>query len=99
MFTNFFCFSAERRQIRSLEAKLSIANKKAENNRPFTEEGLRAFAAEKAALKESNARLRGENDELREETEELRAMVEVLRAQVTGKIGLVSEPKPPPPIG
>ena len=96
MFTNFFCFSAERRQIRSLEAKLSIANKKAENNRPFTEEGLRA---EKVALKESNTRLKGENDELREETEELRAMVEVLRAQVTGKIGLVSEPKPPPPIG
>jgi len=99
MFTNFFCFSVEHRQIRNLEAKLSIANKKAANNRPFTEEGLRAFAAEKVTLKESNTRLKGENEELREETEELRAMVEVLRAQVTGKKGLVFEPKPPPPTG
>jgi len=76
-----------------------MANKKAESNRSFTEEGLRAFAAEKVALKESNTKLKGENDELREETEELRAMVEVLRAQVTGARGLVFEPKLPLPTG
>ncbi|KAJ3568873.1 hypothetical protein NP233_g5417 [Leucocoprinus birnbaumii] len=87
---------AYRRQIQALEAKLSLANKKAESRQPFSEEGLQTFAADKVALKESNNKLKGENDELREEIEELRAMVEVLKAQVTGRRGLVFEEKPSP---
>ncbi|KXN82608.1 hypothetical protein AN958_02459 [Leucoagaricus sp. SymC.cos] len=82
---------AYRRQIQGLEARLSLAHKKAESRRAFSEEGLRAFVEEKTALKNSNEKLRAENDELRDEVEELRAMVELLKAQVTGQRGLISE--------
>lgn len=46
-----------------------------------------------------NKRLRDENSVLYDENEELKAMVEMLKAQVSGRMGLVSDPRSSPFMG
>lgn len=50
-------------------------------------------------MSEINAQLREANSELREEVEEWKAMVELLKAQVSGRQGLISDPRTSPFIG
>ncbi|KAJ7489834.1 hypothetical protein B0H11DRAFT_1859820 [Mycena galericulata] len=84
-----------RRQIQALEAQLSQAKRKAEipSRRPAE---IAAFVAEKKALLDANAQLAEDNTNLREELEDMTAMVELLKGQVTGRRGLVSEPRSSP---
>lgn len=90
--------SAYRRQIQALEAQLSQAKRKADmpSRRP---EEIAAFVAEKKALLETNAQLMEEKINLREELEDMTAMVEVLKGQVSGRRGLVSNPRMSPILG
>lgn len=46
-----------------------------------------------------NDKLRDTNSQLREELEELKAMVELLKAQVSGRQGLISDPRSSPFMG
>ncbi|KAF8212369.1 hypothetical protein K438DRAFT_1806415 [Mycena galopus ATCC 62051] len=87
-----------RRQIQALEAQLSQAKRKAEkpSRRP---EDIAAFVAEKKTLLETNAQLTEENTNLREDLEDMTAMVEVLKGQVSGRRGLVSDPRMSPILG
>ncbi|KAJ6546552.1 hypothetical protein DFH09DRAFT_1262958 [Mycena vulgaris] len=84
-----------RRQIQALEARLSQEKRKADkpSRRP---EDIAAFVAEKKALLEANHQLTDDNISLREEIEDMSAMVEVLKGQVSGRRGLVSEPRSSP---
>lgn len=87
--------SVYRRQIQALEAQLLQQKRKAEkpSQRPAE---IAAFVAEKKALLDGNAQLVEENTTLREELEDMTAMVEVLKGQVSGRRGLVSEPRSSP---
>ncbi|KAJ7740733.1 hypothetical protein DFH07DRAFT_838927 [Mycena maculata] len=81
-----------RRQIQALEAQLVQAKRKAEtpSRRPAE---IAAFVAEKKAMLDANAQLVEENTNLREDLDDMTAMVEVLKSQVSGRRGLVSEPR------
>ncbi|KAJ6455704.1 hypothetical protein C8R45DRAFT_881137 [Mycena sanguinolenta] len=87
-----------RRQIQALEAQLLQAKRKAEkpSRRP---EDIAAFVAEKKVLQDTNAQLTEENTTLREELEDMTAMVEILKGQVSGRRGLVSDPRMSPILG
>ncbi|KAJ7273587.1 hypothetical protein B0H12DRAFT_1090097 [Mycena haematopus] len=87
-----------RRQIQALEAQLLQAKRKAEkpSRRP---EDIAAFVTEKKALVETNAQLMEENTNLREDIEDMTAMMEVLKGQVSGRRGLVSDPRMSPILG
>ena len=82
-----------RRQIQALEAQLLQEKRKKPSRRP---EEIAAFVAEKKRLMDANAHLLEDNATLREEIEEITAMVEVLRGQVSGRKGLVSDPRASP---
>lgn len=87
--------SANRRQIQTLEARLTHVRKRTGSQQlPVTE--IASFAAEKAALLKNNAELREENNDMKDEVEEMRAMVEVLKGQLSGRKGLVSDPRASP---
>jgi len=88
--------SVYRRQIQALEARLSQATRKNDTSRQHPAAEIAAFVAEKSALTQANNKLREENADLRDEAEEMRAMVEVLKAQISGRRGLVSEPRASP---
>ncbi|KIL68561.1 hypothetical protein M378DRAFT_120766 [Amanita muscaria Koide BX008] len=68
---------AYRRQIQTLEARLSQMRRKTESLRYPIEQEIASVAAEKATLIKANQKLREENVRLREEIDELRAVVEV----------------------
>ncbi|KAJ7219154.1 hypothetical protein GGX14DRAFT_590318 [Mycena pura] len=84
-----------RRQIQALEAQLLQEKRKTEKASRRPEE-IAAFVAEKKRLMDANAHLLEDNATLREEIEEITAMVEVLRGQVSGRKGLVSDPRASP---
>ncbi|KAJ7172596.1 hypothetical protein C8R46DRAFT_1086542 [Mycena filopes] len=84
-----------RRQIQALEAQLVQAKRKADKPSRRPEE-MAAFVVEKKAMLEANAQLTEQNTNLREELEDMSAMVEVLRGQVSGRKGLVSDPRASP---
>jgi hypothetical protein len=46
-----------------------------------------------------NDQMRERNSELREEMEELKAMVELLKAQVSGRRGVLADPRSSPFMG
>ncbi|KII88629.1 hypothetical protein PLICRDRAFT_111127 [Plicaturopsis crispa FD-325 SS-3] len=84
---------AYRRQIQTLEAQLTLTNRKLESSgRQMPSATIASFAKEKRVLTEANKQLREENAELREEVEEVNAMVEMLKNRVAGRKGLVSQP-------
>ncbi|KAJ7774703.1 hypothetical protein B0H16DRAFT_1659841 [Mycena metata] len=84
-----------RRQIQALEAQLVQAKRKAEKPSRRAED-LAAFVVEKKKMLEVNAQLTEQNTNLREELEDTCAMLELLRAEVSGKKGLVSDPRASP---
>jgi len=90
-----FSVSVYRRQIQALEARLSQEKRKADQPSQRPEE-FAAFVAEKKVLLDTVAQMREENINLREENEDMTAMVEVLKAQVSGRKGLVSDPRSSP---
>lgn len=57
---------------------------------------IAAFVAEKRKLLDANNQLTADNAVLREEIEDMTAMVELLKAQVSGRRGLVSDPRSSP---
>ncbi|KAI0310892.1 hypothetical protein OF83DRAFT_1226103 [Amylostereum chailletii] len=88
---------ASRRQIQTLEAKLSFANARHKTARRDSESGGRAAAvAETSRLTRDYARLREENNDLKDQVDDLTAMLEVLRAQVDGRTGLLVDPSRSP---
>lgn len=68
---------AYRRQIQTLEARLSQMRRKTDSLRHPLEQEITSAAGERAALTKANQKLRDENDRLRSDNEELRAVVEV----------------------
>ncbi|KAJ6496556.1 hypothetical protein C8R47DRAFT_1114575 [Mycena vitilis] len=84
-----------RRQIQALEAQLAQAKRKADKPSRRPEE-IAAFVVEKKALLDANTQLTKENLDLREDLEDMTAMVEVLKGQVSGRKGVVSEPRMSP---
>ncbi|KAI0032801.1 hypothetical protein K488DRAFT_85477 [Vararia minispora EC-137] len=84
---------ASRRQIQSLEAKLAFAKMQSQNVRRDSESRKRVEAQAGASqLALDNKKLKEANNDLQEEADDLKAMVEVLRAQVSGRMGLLSDP-------
>ncbi|KAJ7470633.1 hypothetical protein FB451DRAFT_1254355 [Mycena latifolia] len=84
-----------RRQIQALEARLSQEKRKADKPSRRPDE-IAAFVAEKKALLDANQQLTDDNTNLREEIEDMSAMVEVLKGQVSGRRGLVADPRSSP---
>ncbi|KAJ7285718.1 hypothetical protein C8J57DRAFT_1285608 [Mycena rebaudengoi] len=88
---------AYRRQIQALEARLAQATRKNEASKQRTSAmDIAAFVAEKRKLLDANNQLTADNAVLREEIEDMTAMVELLKAQVSGRRGLVSDPRSSP---
>ncbi|KAI0064641.1 hypothetical protein BV25DRAFT_1869288 [Artomyces pyxidatus] len=87
-----------RRQIQTLEAKLSAA-RKMHSNRPQSTQHATYIKDAATKFMDDNNRLRKVNAELTEEIEEMKAMVEVLRAQVSGHSGVLVDPTRSPVIG
>ena len=95
-----FVCRRQQREIESLEARLSVAQKQLAATRKASNKSPSPAAhgewAQQAAM---NKRLREENSVLYDENEELKAMVEMLKAQVSGRMGLVSDPRASPFMG
>ncbi|KAK2460619.1 hypothetical protein APHAL10511_007089 [Amanita phalloides] len=68
---------AYRRQIQTLEARLSQMRRKTDSLRHPLEQEIASVATERASLTKANQKLRDENHRLRSDNEELRAVVEV----------------------
>ncbi|KAF9246273.1 hypothetical protein BU15DRAFT_70380 [Melanogaster broomeanus] len=85
---------AYRRQNQTLEAKLTLAQRKCEASRRLPEAEITAIVREKSDLATANGKLREDNAELQDELEEMRAALEGLRAQLSGQRGLIYEPRP-----
>ena len=90
---------SQQQRIQSLEAQLSVAQKRLAANKALPPKEFMSYPAEMKTLKEANRRLREDKDELREELEELRAMVELLKGEVSGRQSLVSDPRASPFLG
>ncbi|KAJ7694239.1 hypothetical protein B0H17DRAFT_981160 [Mycena rosella] len=84
-----------RRQIQALEARLLQEKRRADTPSRRPEE-IAAFVAEKKALLDAKQQLADDNANLREEIEDMSAMVELLKAQVSGRKGLVADPRASP---
>ncbi|KAI0818775.1 hypothetical protein BC629DRAFT_1579276 [Irpex lacteus] len=90
----------QRQEITSLEAKLSISQKQLAVSRKSVPRGdLASYRGEIQRLSVLNNQLRERNSELREELEELKAMVELLKHQVSGRPGVISDPRASPFMG
>ncbi|KDQ60747.1 hypothetical protein JAAARDRAFT_151426 [Jaapia argillacea MUCL 33604] len=88
-------WSAERRYIRELQARSLLAEDKAKIVRLQAEE-ITGLTAEREAMAQSIKKLQDGNAELTDEIEELKAMLDMLKAQVSGRRGLVSDPRMSP---
>ncbi|KAI0093876.1 hypothetical protein BDY19DRAFT_919402 [Irpex rosettiformis] len=90
----------QRQEIVSLEAKLSISQKQLAVSRKSVPRGdLASYRGEVQRVSGLNSQLCERNSELREELEELKAMVELLKHQVSGRQGVVSDPRSSPFMG
>jgi cell division protein FtsB len=85
--------------VETLEAKLSVSQKQLAASRKAGNKPVAASHGEWSRQAAANKRLREENAVLYDENEELKAMVEMLKAQVSGRLGLVSDPRSSPFMG
>ncbi|KAI0703639.1 Hamartin protein-domain-containing protein [Cytidiella melzeri] len=87
----------QRHEIASLEARLSIAQKQlAVSRKSAPRSDLAPYRGEMQRLAGINHQLRESNSELREEMVEVKAMVELLKAQISGRQGVVADPRSSP---
>ncbi|GJE86936.1 hypothetical protein PsYK624_030190 [Phanerochaete sordida] len=90
----------QQQEMASLESRLVVASKQLAASRKATSKSPSPAAHrewnQQAAM---NKRLREENSVLYDENEELKAMIEMLKAQVSGRTGLVSDPRASPFMG
>ncbi|KAJ7098041.1 hypothetical protein B0H15DRAFT_823860 [Mycena belliarum] len=84
-----------RRQIQALEAQLLQERRKADKSSRRPGE-IASFVSEKKTLLEANQQLTEDNINLREEIDDVVAMVEFLKGQVSGRKGLVADPRSSP---
>ncbi|EKM55596.1 uncharacterized protein PHACADRAFT_121237 [Phanerochaete carnosa HHB-10118-sp] len=90
----------QQQEIESLEARLSVTHKQlAASRKAASKSSSPAAHSEWTQQAATNKRLRDENSVLYDENEELKAMIEMLKAQVSGRTGLVSDPRASPFIG
>lgn len=90
----------QRQEISSLEAKLSISQKQVTViRRTVPRVDVGPYRGEVQRLAGLNSQLCEKNSELREELEELKAMVEMLKHQVSGRQGVISDPRASPFMG
>ena len=82
-----------------LEARLFVARKQEAASRKAINRPVAVSHSEWTRQTTANKELREDNSILREENEELKAMVEMLKAQVSGRTGLVSDPRSSPFMG
>ena len=84
-------------EIESLEARLSISQRQLAASKKVAK--VPPSTHREDWTQQTNRALREENSTLREENEELNAMVEMLKAQVSGRMGVVSDPRSSPFMG
>ena len=84
------------------QRRVHSANPSAAGRNVSTSSATRRRGARSTSVTSSHATTRGYNDDgqpLNEENEELKAMVEMLKAQVSGRMGLVGDPRSSPFMG